>query len=200
VPLGSPEPRWLEVAWINDPAVGELLAEARPELVVIMGVGILRAELLAAIAALGSPTLNVHGGYLPDYRGNHSFFWALYHGDFDRIGSTIHLVNEGIDAGDIVEIVVPEMRLEDDAEELYCRAERLALHRLVELLEEFGAGLALPRHPPGSAGRLFRMRDRWPHHDLVLGLRRLAARSGLAWLRADWTAWERRWRAFRSTR
>lgn len=196
VPEGAVEPCLLEVAWINDPAVREILAQTTPDVIVVMGAGILGRELLAAIDV---PILNVHGGYLPDYRGNHCFFWALYHGDFDRIGTTLHFVDEGIDSGDIVAHVVPEVRLSDDAETLYCRAEKLALHRLADLLADYEAGRPLPRLPPSSGGRLFRMRDRWPHHDLALGLRRFAARHGLAFLWPGWARWARRWRAFRRT-
>ena len=163
----------ITVDWINDPAVSKLLRKVRPELTVIICTSILKKDVLEAA---GKMIVNVHGGYLPDYRGNHCFFFALYEGAFDRIGSTIHFVDPGIDTGDIIEIVVPPIYREDNAEALYCRAEKLAIHRLADLLDGWQHGEALPRSPQTVRGRLYRMRDRKPHHDLILWFRRVRGR------------------------
>ncbi len=45
--------------------------------------------------------INVHGSLLPKYRGMHSVFWAIMNGE-EQLGVTYHLVNEYIDAGDIL--------------------------------------------------------------------------------------------------
>lgn len=163
----------LTVEWVNDPAVGELLRGVRPDLTVIICTSILKAEVLEAAGPL---IVNVHGGYLPFYRGNHCFFFALYRGELDRVGSTIHFVDAGIDTGDIIEVVVPPVYQRDNAEALYCRAEKLAIHRLAELLERWQQSEPLPRRPQGVRGRLYLTRDRKPHHDLLLWLRRWRAR------------------------
>ena len=36
------------------------------------------------------------------YRGLDSDLWAIYHGDYENIGVTIHMVDEGLDTGEIV--------------------------------------------------------------------------------------------------
>jgi Formyl transferase len=46
--------------------------------------------------------LNLHTGFLPDYRGVKSEFWALARGDLSRIGWTLHYMTPTVDAGDIV--------------------------------------------------------------------------------------------------
>jgi methionyl-tRNA formyltransferase len=46
--------------------------------------------------------LNLHTGFLPDYRGVKSEFWALARGDTSRIGWTLHYMTTTLDAGDIV--------------------------------------------------------------------------------------------------
>ena len=48
-------------------------------------------------------TLNAHPGILPDYRGMDPTFWAILEERFDHVGSTLHLVNQGIDTGAILE-------------------------------------------------------------------------------------------------
>jgi methionyl-tRNA formyltransferase len=46
--------------------------------------------------------LNLHTGWLPDYRGVKSEFWALARGERDRIGWTLHYMTPRLDDGDIV--------------------------------------------------------------------------------------------------
>src|SRR6185312_824748 len=70
-----------------------------PDLLVHAGAGILRRELLA-IPRLG--TLNAHMGILPRYRGMNVAEWACLEGN--PVGCTVHLVNAGIDTGDIVAV------------------------------------------------------------------------------------------------
>jgi methionyl-tRNA formyltransferase len=166
----------LTVEWINDVRARDLLASARPQATVVIGTSILDPELLAAA---GPVVLNVHGGYLPDYRGNHCVFFALYEGAFDRIGATIHFIDAGIDTGDIVEVVRPPIEPEDTAETLYCRGEMLAFHRLAAWLQHYEKTGELPRSPQPRRGRLYRMRDRTPYHDLALWLRRKTGRLEL---------------------
>jgi methionyl-tRNA formyltransferase len=166
--------RSITVDWINDPSVLELLLQTAPDLTVVMGTSILHKQLLQTA---GEIILNIHGGYLPDYRGNHCFFFAIYHDRLDKIGSTIHFVDPGVDTGDIVEVVVPPIYPEDfqsvlkSAEVLYCRAEMLAIHRLIGWIEHYQNGGQLPRIPQNEKGRLYRTRDRHFYHELILWLR-----------------------------
>jgi len=46
--------------------------------------------------------LGGHPGITPNYRGSHSAFWAIYFGRQQDVGCTALLLNEGVDAGDIV--------------------------------------------------------------------------------------------------
>lgn len=161
--------RTMTVDSINSPDVVRLLRSAQPDVTVVICTSILKAPVLEAA---GPIVLNVHGGFLPYYRGNHCFFFALYNGDFDRIGSTIHFVNKGIDTGDVVERVEPSIFQDDNAEKLYCRAEKLAIDRLAFWLEQLEQGRDLPRRPQGFKGRLYLTRDRQPWHDILLWLRR----------------------------
>lgn len=55
-------------------------------------------------------------GYLPHYRGVHCSLFTIYHGDFDKIKSTIHFVDHGVDTGDIIEVVAPPFQAGDNDE------------------------------------------------------------------------------------
>ncbi|CAB3760007.1 Methionyl-tRNA formyltransferase [Paraburkholderia solisilvae] len=178
--LAPDAPAWpvtpdLTVDWINQREVVSLLGERAPDVTIVICTSILSRRTLDA----ANTTVNIHGGFLPWYRGNHCFFFALYERAFERIGSTIHFVDAGVDTGDIIEHVVPRLEPGDSAETLYCRAEKAAIHRLVDLLDALQAGVPLPRKPQPPGGRQYYTRDRNLFHDLRFWLRRRRGRLGI---------------------
>jgi methionyl-tRNA formyltransferase len=54
------------------------------------------------LARLPNGFLNLHTGFLPDYRGVKSEFWALARHDAKHLGWTLHYMTKTLDAGDIV--------------------------------------------------------------------------------------------------
>lgn len=158
---------------VNASDVPEWLAAVRPDITIVMGTSILRAPVLAAA---GPNVLNIHGGALPWYRGNHCVFFAMLHRAWDRAGATVHFIDPGVDTGDIVELCVPGAHPTETAEAVYCRAERMAIDRLIELLSAYAAGQPLPRTSQAHGlGMTFRTADRKPYHDVVFFVRRMIA-------------------------
>lgn len=84
----------------NDPIVGGMLRTRQPAVLVVNGTRILTGGTLGAVDA---PIVNMHAGITPLYRGSHGGYWALADGRPDLVGTTIHLVDAGIDTGPIVE-------------------------------------------------------------------------------------------------
>jgi len=163
----------IEVCWINGPVVAEFLSEIKPNIVVVMGISLLNQETLNSA---GDIWINLHGGYLPDYRGNNCFFFAVYNRDFHKIGSTIHHLSLGIDTGDIIEIAVPPIYPSDNSEKLYCRAEKLAIHRLAYWIDHYQNCGMIPQYPQKRRGDLYLSRDRTPIIDLKFCFRVLTRR------------------------
>lgn len=178
-----PSSRRLEVGSVNDDVVADALRAVAADVVVIIGCSVLSAP---ALAAAGPLVIKVHGGLLPYYRGEHCFFFAMYDGRLDRVGSTIHRVDAGVDTGELVEVVRPPLHGDEPPEHLYCRAELLAIHRLAGWLEILERGGELPSYPQPPVGRTHRTRDRGPTHDLRYFLRR-CLRAGLTRWRAGRT-------------
>lgn len=75
----------------------EVVRSLKPDLAIHAGVGILRPAILE-IPRLG--TINAHMGILPSYRGMNVAEWSRLKGD--PVGCTVHLVDPGIDTGDII--------------------------------------------------------------------------------------------------
>ncbi len=51
------------------------------------------------------PKLGVIGGHpgiTPFYRGVHSSFWAIYNGEYDKIGYSVFFVDKGVDTGAVI--------------------------------------------------------------------------------------------------
>ncbi|MBN6053690.1 hypothetical protein JYK22_17245, partial [Nonomuraea sp. RK-328] len=88
----------LDVVSVNGPDVAELLRDERPGAVVVSGTGIIGRAILERAPAF----VNIHVGITPRYRGVHGGFWAVYEGRPDLVGTTIHLVDPGVDTGAIL--------------------------------------------------------------------------------------------------
>jgi len=80
----------------NDPEFLAALKRIDPEVVLLAGCRLLKPETLAAISC---PVLNYHAGIAPKYRGMNGGYWALATGDTENFGTTVHLVDSGVDTG-----------------------------------------------------------------------------------------------------
>jgi phosphoribosylglycinamide formyltransferase-1 len=95
-----PEDAVVRLASVNSPEARERLRALSPRVVVVNGTRIIGRETLRATDAV---FLNLHAGITPAYRGVHGGYWALAEGRPELVGSTVHLVDEGIDTGTVVE-------------------------------------------------------------------------------------------------
>jgi len=89
----------IHVGPLSNPDAVAAVRSLAPDLLVHAGAGILRRDLLA-VPRLG--TLNAHMGILPRYRGMNVSEWACLEGN--PVGCSVHLVNPGIDTGDIIAV------------------------------------------------------------------------------------------------
>jgi len=88
----------MAVTNINQNEVVGALESVGPDLIAVVGTRKLKAQ----IYNLAKKSLNMHTGMLPFYRGADSEYWALYNGELQRIGVTIHTLGETLDGGDII--------------------------------------------------------------------------------------------------
>jgi len=99
------EPRWpetcelIEVASVNSPECIALLQNLKAQVVVVVGTRIISRSVLSTVAA---PFINYHDGITPKYRGIHGGYWAAAQGDLENFGVTVHLIDAGIDTGDVL--------------------------------------------------------------------------------------------------
>jgi methionyl-tRNA formyltransferase len=94
-----PEHTIVNIGSINSSECLETLKRLDPKVVLLVGCRIVKADVLAAIAC---PVLNYHAGISPQYRGMNGGYWALASGDPGNFGTTVHLVDSGVDTGGIL--------------------------------------------------------------------------------------------------
>jgi methionyl-tRNA formyltransferase len=87
------------VSSVNAPETAILLQQLRPSVVVVNGTRIISEPILCSVKC---PFINTHAGITPRYRGVHGAYWALAEGRPDEVGTTIHLVDRGIDTGAVL--------------------------------------------------------------------------------------------------
>ncbi len=90
----------IEIDSVNSEKAIEILKEIKPKLVVVNGTRIIGKKLLESTDTV---FINTHAGITPLYRGVHGAYWALAESKPDLVGTTVHLVDKGIDTGNIIE-------------------------------------------------------------------------------------------------
>ena len=126
-----------------------------PDLFVHAGAGIVRATTLA-VPRLG--TLNAHMGILPRYRGMNVAEWARFEGS--PVGCSVHLIDAGIDTGDIACVQRVDVREVRTIAELRRRVDTAQIALLGEVVRRVAATGCLParrRQEAGEGTQYFRM-------------------------------------------
>ncbi len=90
----------------------EVLAEAlAADLFVVFGASWIRPPLVDLL--IERRAVNIHMGVSPYYRGSSCNFWALYDGNADLVGATIHRLSKGLDSGEMLFHALPRRRAVD---------------------------------------------------------------------------------------
>ncbi len=118
---------------INNFETEQKIKKFNPDILIVFGTSIVKKNVFS-IPRLG--TLNIHPGINPKYKGAGSF-WAMKNKDFDNYGFTIHLVDEGIDTGDVVSsIKLPFEKKHKILPEMYAKFTIEATKELINVLNE----------------------------------------------------------------
>jgi methionyl-tRNA formyltransferase len=145
-----------EVPHINHPDVVRLADELKPDLIAVFGTSLIRGKLLQK-GRLGM--VNLHGGLSPEYRGADCTFWALYNGEPEKIGCTLHYIDAGIDTGRLIAHVCPEIFPTDTELTLFWRSVKESATVYAELMQRLAQG-----ENPGASqqgrGRLYQVKQR----------------------------------------
>lgn len=90
------------VTSVNDDDCRQNLQKLKPDIVLVNGTRIISKKTLQCVTAT---FINMHVGITPWYRGAHGGYWALYNNDAANFGTTIHLVDTGVDTGGVLKYI-----------------------------------------------------------------------------------------------
>lgn len=89
----------IHVPSANGPECLKEISSIKPGVVLLAGCRLLSRDTLAEMPC---PVLNYHAGIAPKYRGMNGGYWALASGDRANFGTTVHLVDAGVDTGGVL--------------------------------------------------------------------------------------------------
>lgn len=134
---------------VNVPGTVEALRALRPDAIVVIAYGQILRRPLLAIPPLGC--INIHASLLPRYRGAAPAQWAIANGE-TVTGVTSMMMNEAMDAGDILLQQNVAIAPDDTAGTLLAKLAEVGVELLLRTLDGLRGG-TLVRKPqdPGQA-------------------------------------------------
>ena len=155
----------LRINDINCTDVESYLSSEINMLICTFGCSIIKME---SAFRKGIDILNLHSGILPEYRGVHCVFWALYNREPDMVGGSIHLINRRIDAGEIMAKVFPAVSREDNEETLFNKVIKLGVDEFTQaagFIYTYGSPVSQPQR---LRGRIYFVQERTEARELEL--------------------------------
>ena len=101
---------------------------------------------------------NFHPGILPEYKGSGIFSWVLINQE-KKTGVTLHLIDEGVDTGDIIEIREFLISREDTAHSLFLRGQQTILKMFKDWYHDLLTGNYVAVSQPKNEGKNYYIKD-----------------------------------------
>lgn len=135
----------------------DLVDELNPDYILVVGSRIIKGKLLTKYK---NRILNFHTGILPYYRGPYSEFWAFYNNDIGSIGTTLHLLDSGIDTGGIVSQAKIKVNASDTPETAHIKNVREGSSLVVSTIDKIvSSGLSARKQDNAKASYYSRPSD-----------------------------------------
>ena len=132
---------------LKDEAFDALLREVAPELICVVAYGKILPPSVINYPRLGC--INLHVSLLPKYRGAAPMQRAIIDGE-QETGVTVMFMDEGLDTGDIIEVVKFPIGPDDDFEAIHDRSASVGAALLSDTLYKIADGTA-KRTPQDSS-------------------------------------------------
>lgn len=148
------------------------LAEAAPDLLVVVAYGLLLPRAVLDLPRLGC--INIHASLLPRWRGAAPIQRAIEAGDA-RTGITLMQMDIGLDTGPMLAECAVDITATDSAASLHDRLAEAGARLLIDTLPDLLAGRIAPRAQP-EAGACYAAKI--GKHEAALDFRRPASELG----------------------
>lgn len=135
----------------NEPDAHDKITAFRPTLGVVFGARRLTPE---TISLFPDGLINVHRGIAQAYRGLDSDLWAIYHRDYDNLGTTIHLIDERLDTGAIIAQQRMKLTADTRCHQIRFHTTMLATNMVIKALQDYLTG-KLTTYEQEAEGRYY---------------------------------------------
>jgi methionyl-tRNA formyltransferase len=142
----------LEIENINSQAAKKFILELNPEYVVVNGTSLLTK---GSIDEIDKTILNIHVGMTPEYRGSYGGFWALYNGEPDKVGVTIHLIDAGIDTGPILLQSSVSVKNDDTIKTVVYKQQKVGVDLVIQCINGLQQGIITAFRKSYSCSKLY---------------------------------------------
>lgn len=146
---------------------GEILAKlkkTKPDILLVFGTGLIKKELIDIIPII----LNLHLGLSPFYRGTATTIWPFINKQPEFNGATILKLDEGIDSGPILKLVLAEYEKFEGSQNIHSINNMLnkkAIEVMIQEAESIAKGKKLITVKQNlSLGKLYKNKDFKPYH------------------------------------
>ena len=127
---------------VNSNDCRRVLKELNPKAIFVVSTRMISRLTLSLIDA---PFINYHSGINPAYRGMFGGYFALANGEPEHFGATVHLIDEGVDTGDILYQSQVEVDRRDNFHTYLWRIAAGSREIVIRAMEDALAGELSPR-------------------------------------------------------
>lgn len=142
----------IEVGNINDEKACEFISNLSPDIICVCGTSVIKPHIFN-LSKHGA--INIHVGITPEYRSAKPIEWALHNKDYEKVGVTVHFVDEGIDTGDILFQERIPFTKEDNVGSIYARCKVVGCNLMLRAISEIEDGTMNKWRKDGVAGRKY---------------------------------------------
>jgi len=115
----------------------DVIAELKPDMIVVVAYGRILPKAVIDVPQFGC--LNLHVSLLPKYRGAAPIQWSLINGD-KQTGVTVMHIDEGLDTGDIIDVLPIDIEENETQEELFNKVAEKGKVFLSQIMENVVKG------------------------------------------------------------
>ncbi len=115
----------------------EVIREIAPDMIVVVAYGRILPKAVIDVPQFGC--LNLHVSLLPQYRGAAPIQWSLINGDKET-GVTVMHIDEGLDTGDIIDVLPIAIDENENSEELFAKVAQKGKVFLSQVMENVVKG------------------------------------------------------------
>ncbi len=105
----------------------------KPDMILSYGCSLIKNEL---INKFKNKFINLHLGLSPYYKGSATNFWPIVNSEFQFLGASFMLIDDGIDSGPLIHQFRPKIYKKDNIHSIGCRIIKESINEFKKILKK----------------------------------------------------------------